>query len=211
MNLLWPVLLALLAVAAVPLASPVFGADAAPNSLGLDATYDVSATVRWDARKLVVSSTATITNSTDQEVPGFTFNLVPAKIGQIVLGQVLVDGNVAAAQVDDQNVIVDMPAPLQPGAVATVTIDYTATFAKRAKGKRYLFEKRGGVVTAYRWIPWLSRRYTFKTPGFGEPHVTQVTREVSVKLTSDNPSLKFATSGQLVASEGSTHEYIAHD
>jgi hypothetical protein len=204
-------LLIILALAAMPLATPAAGAEGAPNSLGLDATYDVNATVRWGARKLVVSSAATITNSTDQEVAGFTFNLVPAKIGGIVLRQVLVDGTATAAVRDDQNVIVDLATPLQPGSETIVTIDYTATFATRSSAKRYLFEKADGVITAYRWIPWLSRRYTFKTPGFGEPLVTQVTREVSVKLTSDNPNLKFATSGQLVASEGGTEEYVAHD
>jgi hypothetical protein len=92
-----------------------------------------------------------------------------------------------------------------------VTIDYTATFAARSSTKRYLFEKRDGVITAYRWIPWLSRPYAFKTPGFGEPLVTEVTREVSVKLTSDNPRLKFATSGDLVASDGATEQYVARD
>ena len=204
-------MLGLAGLAAVPFAAPIAGAEGAPNSLGLDATYDVSATVRWKQGKLVVSSTATITNATGQEVPGFTFNLVPARIGKIVLGQVLVDGAAAVAQRDDQNVIIDLAEPLQPGAETTVTIDYTATFATRARGKRYLFEKRRGVVTAYRWIPWLSRRYTFQTPANGEPLVTQVTREVSVKLASDNPKVEFAASGQLVASDGGVEQYVARD
>jgi hypothetical protein len=205
-----PLLLAFVALAAIPLAVPVAAAEA-PNSLGLDATYDVSATVRWNAGKLVVSSAAHITNSTDEAVPGFTFNFLPAKIGQIVMQQVLVGETAATWRRDDQNVIVDLVEPLQPGGETTITIGYTATFTTKATSKKFLFEKKAGYVTAYRWIPWLGKRYSFKTPTFGEPWVTQITREVSVKLNSDNPAVKFATSGQLVATEGGTEEYVAHD
>ena len=45
----------------------------------------MSAAIRWDAGKLRVTSTATITNDTDQPVDALTFNLVPAKIGRMVL------------------------------------------------------------------------------------------------------------------------------
>ena len=205
-----PLLLAFVALAAIPLAIPAAAAEA-PNSLGLDATYAVSATLRWNAGKLVVSSAAHVTNSTDEAIPGFTFNFLPAKIGQIQVQQVLVGEAAATWRRDDQNVIVDLVEPLQPGGEATITIGYTATFATKPTNKKFLFEKKAGYVTAYRWIPWLSKRYSFKTPTFGEPWVTQATREVSVKLNSDNPAVKFATSGQLVASEGGTEEYVAHD
>jgi hypothetical protein len=190
--------------------APAAAADVdAPNSLGLDATYDVTATLKWARRKLIVSSTATVTNNTDAAVDALTFNFAPAQIGKMVLREVRVGEVAATATVRDQNVIVTLPAPLEPTQQASVTIRYKATFGRSSLGKQWLFAKLNGIVTAYRWIPWLSRGYTFVTPTFGEPFVTQVSPEVRVTLTADRSGVKFATSGQKTGQQGRTQNFVA--
>lgn len=206
----WLMLLLALLMLAGLMPAAAAAADA-PNSLGLNATYDVSATIRWGAGKLLVTSTATITNDTDEPVSALTFNLVPARIGRLVLRDVRVGEDAASAIVDDENVIVELPVALEPGQQTTVTISYKATFNTRSRNKRWLFAKRKGIITAYRWIPWLSKRYTFATPTFGDPFVTGTTSEVRVTLTSDKPNLKFAISGHPTEGDGVTETFVAHD
>jgi hypothetical protein len=196
---------------------PAAVAAAAPNSLKLDATYNVSARIKWKRRKLVVSSTALVTNSTADSVSALTFNVVPAAIGRMVLNSVLAgpdadDELPADATVDDQSIIVSLPSPLDPGGQTAVTVNYTAWFGNTASNKGYLFEKANGVVTAYRWIPWLSVDYQFATPTFGEPFVTSISDEVDVTITADRP-LTFATTGHetSVSDDGLTHTFVAHN
>lgn len=205
-------LLPVMLLAMLPGALPVAAADGgAPNSLRLDATYDVTATLKWSRRRLIVSSTATVTNNTDAAVDALTFNFAPAQIGKMVLREVRVGPDAAPATVDGQNVIVSLPTPLEPGQVTSVTIGYRATFGRTALGKQWLFTKLNGIATAYRWIPWLSRPYDFITPTFGEPFVTQVASEVKVALTSDRASVVFATNSQPTGSSGNTHTYVANN
>jgi len=90
---------------------PVAAVDA-PNSLnGLEATYDVTAAIKWRKKRLNVSSTALVTNNSDVAVTALTFNAAPAKIGQMILGDVTVGGEAASATLDDQNIIVTLPIP----------------------------------------------------------------------------------------------------
>ena len=192
-------------------------AAAPPNSLDLDATYDVHATLAWSARRLTVSSTALVTNNTDQPVDALTFNLVPAAIGHMVFRGVQVGPDAAnetpvEATVDDQSVIVSLAARLNPGEQTAVTIDYSAKFRRSARKKGYLFEKARGIATAYRWIPWLSVDYPFSTPTFGEPFVTSVSDEVDVTITTDRPVTIASTGHETsVSDDRLTHTFVAHN
>ncbi len=188
----------------------VAAAGHAPNSLGLDATYDVQATLKWARRKLIVTSTAVVTNNSAEAVDALTFNVAPAQIGRMVLGEVRVGPDAAAAVVDDQNIIVSLPVPLEPTQQTSVTIGYKAFFGRSALGKQWLFTKFSGIATAYRWIPWLSRRYDFITPTFGEPFVTQVAQEVRVSITTDRADVVLATSGRRTGVEGLTQTFVAN-
>jgi hypothetical protein len=191
-------------------AQPAAAAEG-PNSLALDATYDVTATLKWSKRKLIVTSTALVSNNTDSAVDALTFNFAPAQIGKMVLTQVRVGDDAAPSVTEDQNVIVTLPAPLEPGQQIPVTIGYRATFGKHSLGKQWLFAKLNGIATAYRWIPWLSRPYDFITPTFGEPFVTRTTPEVRVSLTSDKAGMIFATSGRRTGVAGRTQTFVAND
>lgn len=180
----------------------------ASESLGLRATYDVSATLSYAAGTLDVRSTATVTNRTDVTVGELDFNLLPVKIGQLALGDVLVGGEPAAAETGAQTITVSLPSQLEPEQSVDVLISYKAKLRTNTKDKNWMFAKLNGVVTAYRWIPWLSRKVKFARPNFGDPFVTGVSPEVRVKLTSDR-SLVYATSGRRTSVSGTTQTFVA--
>lgn len=190
-------------------APPVIAA--APDSIGLSATYDVSANLQWSNRRLVVVSTATVKNTSASSVTGLTFNLVPAKIGRINMNGVTVNGSSASATVDDMNVIVQLNSPLAPNASVDVTIRYSAIFNSTNPNRKWLFALRHGIVTAYRWIPWLSNRYPFKTPLFGDAFTTQVASRVDVHLTSDRAGMIYAAPGTRTSVSGNTQNFVAYN
>jgi hypothetical protein len=183
----------------------------APNSLGLRATYDVAATLKWSKRRLNVVSTAHVRNTTTGAVSALTFNFAPAQIGQMVLKSVLAGGQPTTATRDDQNLIVDLPTPLEPDAEIDVTIAYNSTLGNHSRGKQWLYAKLNGIVTAYRWIPWLSKPYDFITPTFGEPFVTKMADEVRVSITTDRPGVALATTGRSTGVNGLTQSFVAND
>lgn len=193
----------------VTLAAPARAAPAV--GLRLSATYDVAATLNHKAGTLVVTSTASITNTTGESVTQLDFNLLPARVGQAALGEVLVAGEPVAATVDDQTVTVPLAVPLEPGQSLNVTISYSAVFATgTAADKAWLFAKLNGIIAAYRWIPWLSRPLAYDRPNGGEPFVTAVSPEVRVRLTSER-KLIYATSGrrERISQDGLTQTFVA--
>ncbi|MEP7360786.1 MAG: hypothetical protein ABI744_04325 [Chloroflexota bacterium] len=206
--LLLPLTLLALAVL-IPV--PVAAAADAPNSLGLSATYDVNANIRWSSGRMSVTSTATVTNTTDDPVDALTFNFIPAKIGHLALREVRVDDEGATAQVDDANLIVNLPVALDPGNQASVVIVYDASFNTNGRKKKWLFSEVSNVVTAYRWIPWLTKRHSWTTPNFGEPYVTQTASDVTVTLTSDRAGVRYATTGQQTEVNGASQTFVAHN
>ncbi|MDL2335437.1 MAG: hypothetical protein QFC55_05350 [Chloroflexota bacterium] len=190
---------------------PVASAAGAPDSLGLSATYDVSANLQWANHRLVVVSTATVTNTTASAVTALTFNLVPAKIGQIAMNGVTVNGSAAPASLDDMNVIVNLNSALAPNAAATVTIRYSGRLNSTNPNRKWLFAERHDIATAYRWIPWLSNRYAFKTPLFGDAFTTQVASRVDVSLTSDRAGMVYAAPGTRTSVNGNTQTFVAYN
>ena len=207
----WLLLPLMLLALGVLIPAPFAAAGDAPNSLGLSATYDVIADIHWNAGRMHVTSTATVTNTTNDPVDALTFNFIPAKIGHLALREVLVDNEGATAQIDDANLIVNLPVALDPGNQASVVIVYDARFNTSGSNKKWLFSQVHKVVTAYRWIPWLSKRHTWTTPNFGEPYVTQSASDVTVTLTSDRPGVRYATTGHQVGVSGATQTFAAHD
>ena len=167
---------------------------AAPSSLSLTATYRVNAHIHWSRGSMLVSSTALVTNSTPSNVTRLVFNLVPLVTGKAELLAVSVARKTVDAVARGQTVVVRLPQPLAPGHRVLVKIRYRAQFNAVTGWRQPLFGQVDGVITAYRWIPWLSRRQPFHAPNFGETWVTGVSPSVTVTLTSAAP-LIFATSG----------------
>jgi hypothetical protein len=181
---------------------------AAPNSLRLRATYDVAAYIRWSRGTMTVASTARVTNTTDRRVRSLTFNLVPLVTGSARVTSVSVRGKPVEPEVSGQTIVVPLLKPLAPGARTRVRIRYHATFNAVPGDQQGLLMQRDGVLTAYRWIPWLSRRQPFVAPNFGETWVTAVSPRVSVTLTSREP-LVFATSGRRTRSAHGSQTFRA--
>lgn len=182
-----------------------------PNSLeGLSATYDVSAALKWSEGRLDVTSTATVANSSGTAVDALTFNAAPARIGRMALGSVTAGGQPATARLDDQNIVVNLPVRLEPAQQTAVTITYAAWFGGTSGNKQWLFAKVEGIATAYRWIPWLSKAYPFRTPTYGEPFVTKTSDLVRVSITPDR-TLGIATSGRRVGTNGLTQTFEARN
>src|SRR5205823_2837011 len=116
-------------------------------------------------------------------------------------GDVKVDGTNATATVSDQSLIVHLPSTLAVDGTADVSVGYHALFNTNPSGHRYLFMKYHKVITAYRWIPWLSKPQQFDGAPERESWVTGSSAHVNVSLTSD-AALKFATTGARTAVNG---------
>ena len=179
-----------------------------PNSLDLRATYNVNATLKWAKSRLIVTSTAHVTNTTQDAVSSLSFNLLPARIGSLVLMSVLVDGAPAGSSVHDQTIVVDLPAPLGPDGETSVTISYRSTFRANGSDKNWLFARVDGYATAYRWIPWLSRPTPFHRTNIGDPFVTSVSPLVEVSITTDRP-LGIGATGSRLSVNGLTQTFAA--
>lgn len=181
---------------------------ASVNSLGLTATYNVQARFNWVDRAVSVTSTAHVQNTTSSSVSVVAFNLTPLRLGSARLGAVTVDGAAAAGRASDQTVLVTLPHALSPNKRADITIAYSAHLSTFGGGDRWLFGRMNGVMTAYRWIPWLSRTLPFNRPNDGDPWVTPTSPRVDVTITSDT-KLVFATSGRRVSGGGMTQSFTA--
>ena len=181
---------------------------AAPNSLPLRASYRVRATINAIQGSLTVASTARIRNTTRDPVDRLTFNLLPLRLGHAELGRVTVRGKRVTPIAYGQSVVVPLPRPLKPRESIHVTIAYRALFNTTTRGKRSLFTNAEGVITAYRWIPWLSRAQKFAAPNFGETWVTAVSPRVVVTVRHDVP-MTFATSGRRASGNAHKSTFIA--
>ena len=199
-------LVVLLLLSALGSATPA--AAASTNSLGLSASYVVDATFNWSTRAVTVHSSANVKNTTGSAIGALAFNLATLRIGHAHVGVVNVDGHAVSVDVDDQTVFVPLSPALAPGARSIVTISYTATLSTSTVDDNAEFARTGGIMTAYRWIPWLSRPTRFDRPNVGETWVTSVSPSVRVTLHSDR-RLTFATSGHRVSDNGLTQTFAA--
>jgi len=207
------VLIALLplATAAPPTrAANTNGADV--NSLGLDATYDVKGSFDWRGRSAEVRTTATVNGSTPWSTSVLAFNLQILRIGSAQLKDVTVGGDAVNPTVDDQTILVPLDPPLLAGASVAVEIDYTARMSGSPdpNGDDWGFAATSDYLTAYRWIPWLSRTTKFNRPSVGDPYVTANSTSVHVEINAD-PSLTFAATGVQTGNNGTTRTFEAHN
>jgi hypothetical protein len=192
----------------LPGAAPV--AAAAVNSLSLRATYDVSASFSWATRAVSVHTTAHVFNPTGGAVSTVAFNLATLRTGNANVGLVTVRGSAVTETISDQTVLVPFSPALGAGSSADVVMNYNATLAAKAGGYKWQFTRRAGVMTAYRWIPWLSRTTAFNNVGGGEATVTNSSTDVHVVITTDQ-AITIASSGQRTGVNGLTQTFDAHN
>ena len=185
------------------------GADV--NSLGLTAAYNVNASFDWDERSADVSTEIQLSNNVRWPVTEVAFNLATLRTGHARV-EVSVTGVAVAASVDDQTVIVPLPLPLAPGETTQLTIHYSGRLAASASadGDAWEFAIIDDVLTAYRWIPWLSRPTPFNRPNVGDPFVTASSPHVRVAITVDRP-VTIASTGRRVGEETGAQVFEASD
>jgi hypothetical protein len=155
-----------------------------------------------------VQTTANVRNTSGGSVGSVVFNLSTLRTGHANVGAVTVNGASVNPGVSDQTIFV--PASLSAGESANIVINYTATLSTSTRGDYFGFAQTGGVMTAYRWIPWLSRATRFNRPSVGEPWVTPTSPYVHVTISTDR-RLTFATSGRKIADSGLTQTFVANN
>ena len=192
----------------LPIAPPVEAASV--NSLKLSATYDVTSSFSWSTRAVSVHTTAHVTNTSGASVSVVAFNLATLHTGAANIGVVTVRGSAVSEAVGDQTIKVPFSPTLGAGSSADVVINYTANLASTSGGYRWQFTRTNGVMTAYRWIPWLSRTIRFSNVGGGEATETPTTSHVHVVITTDR-ALVIASSGQLTNTNGLTKTFDAYN
>jgi hypothetical protein len=202
--------LACLVPAFVLSAAALFGVGVSPaavtetsnlgGSIDLTATYQVNADFSWASRAVSVQTTASVRNTSGGSVNSLDFNLTPLVLGNAHVSSVLVNGSSATKSISDQTLVISLPSTLAAGASVSVEIDYTATLNSNSKGVRWLFA-RTTELTAYRWIPWLSRPISFEANRQGDPWVTPLSPRVDVTIKTDR-KLKIASTGQRVSTSG---------
>jgi hypothetical protein len=182
------------------------------TSMGLRTTY--SATVRLDygTRRFNVHAAATITNTSGGPIDRVELNTAVARLGSMRLTSALVDGRSIAATVSDQTIVVPLGGVLPAGATTVVRIKYSSTLRTSTSGSSWLFTKAHGIVNAYRWLPWVSRRTPFNRPNHGDPFVTPTSPFVRLTVVSDRKLVVVTTGDRVYRSgDGKTQRFEARD
>jgi aminopeptidase N len=180
------------------------------SSLKLDAIYRANLKLTWDSRAIWVDSTAIIRNTSGAEIDRIELNAIAARLGNMRLRPVTVDGVAVPATVTGQTIVVPLGGILPIDAVTRIRVRFSARLQDDTAGSHWLFTRINGIADLYRWLPWVSRRITFERPSHADPFVTPSSRDVRVTITSDR-RLDLATTGELVStsSNGRTKVFEA--
>ena len=171
------------------------------TSINLEASYDARIRIGWDSRNVKVESIATIRNTSGVSIDRVELNTVAPRLGGMTLTGTFVDGQPVDASVSDQTIVVPLGGVLPAGASVVIEVRYAARLKTSLGGSNWMFAKANGIANLYRWLPWVSRRTPFDRPNFGDPFVTPTSPLVRVRIVPDR-TLKFATSGEKVATDG---------
>ena len=191
--------------------------DIVPGSVGqasvnLSATYDAYLKISWGPRTIWVDSTATIRNTSGGPIDRVELNTIAARLGEIRLQPVTVDGAVVAASRSDQTIVVPLGGILPPDGVTRIRVRYGATVRSSLTGSNWLFTRTNGIMDLYRWLPWVSRNVAFDRPNHGDPFVTPSSSSVTVRIVSSR-KLVLATTGDRtgISADGLTQTFKARD
>jgi hypothetical protein len=158
------------------------------STIRMTATYAVTARLRVAARVLRGAVTITARNDSPHGVDRVRLNTVMGPLGGLDLGAVTVDGEPARASLDDQTITVRLGGVLPAGASVAIVIPFRATLRSTIGGHAWLFTRANGVVSLYRWVPWISRSTPFDRPNHGDPFVTPASPSVTLRIRTDVPT-----------------------
>lgn len=211
-----------------PTATPTTSATAAPypsatvpgtaivpgsvdrSSLDLEATYDAGVDIAVATGVVTVAVTMSVRNASGGPIDRIELNTIAARLGKMTLRGVSVDDRSVTATVDDQTILVPLGGLLPDGASTTVRIGYRATLTRDLAGSDWLFNRSGGTIAMYRWIPWVSKAVPFDRPNHGDPFVTPTSSEVHVRVTTDVPMV-LASPGPRPTLDGLTATFEVSD
>jgi hypothetical protein len=175
----------------------------------LTASYDVAVTLHYGDRLITVDSRMTITNTSGGPIDRLELNTIAARLGGgLRVTAASVEGVAVNVTVDDQTLLMPLGGILVAGATIQARIAYRAHLRSDLAGSNWMFTRANGIIDAYRWLPWVSRRVPFNRPNHGDPFITPVSPSVRVKITTDRP-MRMATTGWQVAASGSTYTFAA--
>lgn len=180
------------------------------SSLALTVTYDVGVTLHFNDRLLGVDSLMTITNTSGAGIDRLELNTIAARLGGLRVTAASVDGKAVTVAIDDQTLIMPLGGVLAAGATVQARLAYRSHLRSTLGGSDWMFTRANGVIDAYRWLPWVSRRVPFNRPNHGDPFITPSSPSVRVRVTTDRP-LVLATTGDLVAVNGLTQTFVAEN
>jgi hypothetical protein len=178
------------------------------SSLNLTVSYDVTVALHYGDRLLAVSSRMSITNTSGGPIDRLELNTIAARLGGGLKVVASVEGVPVTATIDDQTLIVPLGGVLPDGGTIQARIAYRAHLRSDLAGSNWMFTRANGIIDAYRWLPWVSRRVPFNRPNHGDPFVTPVSPSVRVRITTDR-AMTIATSGSRVAVSGLMQTFTA--
>ena len=155
------------------------------TTLEVTATYDVKAAITVRSGALDVTTAITIRNDSGDGIDRIELNTIAARLGAMKVLSTTVDDAPVTTRIKDQTVTVPLGGVLASGATTIIRIEYRATLAKGLTGSDWMFSRSGGVLTLYRWIPWVSVATPFDRPNAGQPFVTPTSPKVDVELLTD--------------------------
>jgi hypothetical protein len=177
-------------------------------SLNLTVSYDVNVTLHYGDRLLAVTSRMTITNTSGGPIDRLELNTIAARLAGGLKVVASVEGVPVTPKIDDQTLIVPLGGVLPDGATVAVRLAYRAHLRSDLAGSNWMFTRANGIIDAYRWLPWVSRRVPFNRPNHGDPFITPVSPSVRVRITTDR-AMTIATSGTRIAASGLTQTFSA--
>jgi hypothetical protein len=180
------------------------------TSLEVEARYDARIRLGWESRNVKVDSIATIVNLSGDGIDRVELNTAAARLGGMTLTGASVDGAEVDASVSDQTILVPLGGVLPAGGSAVIEVRYAARLKSSLTGSNWMFSKANGIANLYRWLPWISKRTPFDRPNYGDPVVTPTSPYVRVRIVPDR-TLRFATSGEKVSTEGRIQTFEARN
>ena len=177
-----------------PPASAIVPGSVHRGSIRMTATYAVAARLRVASRRLRGRVTITARNDSGAGVDRVRLNTVMGPLGGLALGSVTVDGRQVPASRSGQTITVRLGGVLPAGETAMIVVPFRETLGSTTGGSSWLFTRANGIISMYRWVPWISRTTRFRRPNFGDPFVTPASASASLRLRTDVP-LKVVVNG----------------
>jgi hypothetical protein len=180
------------------------------TSINLRATYDVNVTLNYTSRYLGVSSRMTVVNTSGGPIDRLELNTIAARLGGLRIRAATVDGRGVHVAIDDQTLMVPLGGVLPDGGAVNVALRMSSSLRSTLTGSNWMYTRANGIIDAYRWLPWVSRRLPFNRPNHGDPFMTPVSPQVAVRITTDRP-MTIAATGDRVSRSGLTQTFVARN